>query len=1098
MSNLYVNQIFSEQPLAVWALDEDITYPSLISDAERDLSSANWVMPSGTASTISVYDRSTEPYYAIDSVVNKIETNSATTSNGTIVVKQTTVFSTTDYFNVSFYYFKTTPYLSEIKIGYEIGGVTTYATKIDTTSFYDWEFVSAKFNTSVTNAKAVIEFKYAAPATSDKVSFLINGLSIGKWSEVSNMSSLGAIYEQLPEDVSAVTNASYGVKINKHGSLSDYGYYLSYSEGDFYARSTAHTMAFGGLTSVTIVPPLNSTPSLVVPGYGMFNESDKYKSRTLEMWLRIKTKATTLTRIVGPVSSEDGLYVEGAFFVLKAGKYSGSYYVGEWQRPMLVQISYSSSRINLFVNGANAISINFDEVPVFADQFDPSGNSQDWIGFYASSSVPSIDIDTIAIYPYECDSEKSIRRFGYAQATRFPDYLVAAHGGQTMYPDYSFANYGNTKSYGNNMKESWEQGIIDNFDVDLNILKTKTYSLPTLQLEPTFLSLTGYTEQKFFEDFSTYTDPEDPVIQLTPGPEWDTANNNLLIESMYKLVPGLSSIYMVATRSENNTSRQVLFKIYDPEANEQIEVSVITETSPTTVHKLEYTLILSDGQREPFAVYEGNVIDTKFVAGIDIVKFKNVADTRYGQLLSRPNLRLYIGGAEDFTQTFTGKIYKVGLCDKNNMQYIQDQFPAGTFDGTESVIDDHYATYTLNAKSIFDIASFDVSTRAYWRDTIPLSYFAKEVETDDSEYKYRLDMLQVNVDVPEMKIFSGGNYDTSSLPVKVYVSFVPKNFSELNIVESLPQSKIVEVVDTYLTAYEVVDGTLIRMPESTRVNGVSNESVTFHIVADANNTSTYQVAIKSLQIGSIINEVYDTTKRVMVTKYGAEIVPFFENDTEHNLFVMPRYADQHYYLSNNSGIKMLGSVDGTYGYYMPINKNLSDDFNLGSLQISMKLPLESVSTDAQKIFYIDLGSTEYRFYIDSYNSSNTRAVIYAKYFDGTSETDANVQYYLNNYESKTPVVNVDEWFILNVNFKDAVVLDNTEANVFFSGPALINNFMYVQLSDEQKKQPVLVQSEWINILYSSTSVNTWSSWSTETWTEVNGVIGGSTSVLGFD
>ena len=64
-SNLYSEKVFAENPLALWSLDDTCDYVSLISEANRDISS--WAKTSGTVSEV---DDLTSPFP--ESVVNRI------------------------------------------------------------------------------------------------------------------------------------------------------------------------------------------------------------------------------------------------------------------------------------------------------------------------------------------------------------------------------------------------------------------------------------------------------------------------------------------------------------------------------------------------------------------------------------------------------------------------------------------------------------------------------------------------------------------------------------------------------------------------------------------------------------------------------------------------------------------------------------------------------------------------------------------------------------------------------------------------------------------------------------------------------------------
>ena len=78
------------------------------------------------------------------------------------------------------------------------------------------------------------------------------------------------------------------------------------------------------------------------------------------MWIKISPDSNTALRIFGPIGSTDGLYVEDGFITLVIGKHFASHYVGEWYRPMLVQIKLSSNNASLLINGEQVIALNID------------------------------------------------------------------------------------------------------------------------------------------------------------------------------------------------------------------------------------------------------------------------------------------------------------------------------------------------------------------------------------------------------------------------------------------------------------------------------------------------------------------------------------------------------------------------------------------------------------------------------------------------------------------------------------------------------------------------------------------------------------------
>ena len=58
-SNLYASRVFSEHPVALWAMDEDSYFVSLISENEKSINDLNWdiynAVSSASAFTITGY-----------------------------------------------------------------------------------------------------------------------------------------------------------------------------------------------------------------------------------------------------------------------------------------------------------------------------------------------------------------------------------------------------------------------------------------------------------------------------------------------------------------------------------------------------------------------------------------------------------------------------------------------------------------------------------------------------------------------------------------------------------------------------------------------------------------------------------------------------------------------------------------------------------------------------------------------------------------------------------------------------------------------------------------------------------------------------------
>jgi hypothetical protein len=121
-SNLYAEKIFAEHPVAMWAFDDSLKYLSLITDAQRSLAT-NWTFTSSATGT--VFDQTSAPYYKLGTTVTTVSKASVTSSGSFTATSNFTITPNADTFAVGFYYYKLTPYITSIRIGYKVGAGAT-------------------------------------------------------------------------------------------------------------------------------------------------------------------------------------------------------------------------------------------------------------------------------------------------------------------------------------------------------------------------------------------------------------------------------------------------------------------------------------------------------------------------------------------------------------------------------------------------------------------------------------------------------------------------------------------------------------------------------------------------------------------------------------------------------------------------------------------------------------------------------------------------------------------------------------------------------------------------------------------------------------
>jgi hypothetical protein len=483
-SNLYAEKIYAEHPIALWALDDVADYISLVDESDRDISS--WTITNGSAVNYSTTD---EPF--IDSQTTKIRGVLTSNDFGQIVcisnniVNFSSLNDNLSTFSIGAFFKSISAYASSFEIGYEYYDTTSGSTiqrlKTYVTSVKDkWFFISETFDIPEDNTefRIVLKINYIGGAsTVDDYEFLVNGITAGQWCEEFNSSSLGVQKLSIPSEISIAPY--FGIEANAYGLQDSKGYYLV-RDNSLLAKNTGIPLVYGA-SNLTKLLPNNGDPSLIIPGLGFLSESGQYKEYTLEAWLRINSDASSTRRIIGPLGSNDGVYVDGPFLTLKIGTNSSSYYVGEWTRPMLMHVRISENYASMLINGEEVISINYITSKLsLPPKLNSIGKDQDWIGFYSYDDVSPIEVDCVAIYTYQVPLVLAKKRFIYGQGVEFPEGINQAYSGSSVYIDYPFADYTNNYSYPNIGK--WSQAIVDNLKVENNMLCTPDYNLPEIVL----------------------------------------------------------------------------------------------------------------------------------------------------------------------------------------------------------------------------------------------------------------------------------------------------------------------------------------------------------------------------------------------------------------------------------------------------------------------------------------------------------------------------------------------------------------------------------------------------------------------------------------
>jgi len=805
-SNLYAEKVFAEHPAALWALDDESDYMSLISEEERDVSS--WTISNGTAiEFLDIYDEpfSSSSVTKVIGIVPPLDFGYVSCT-GPDLINLSKLSSDLATFSVGAYVYSISSFISGIYIGYEYND-TSSGENIQNLKYYqtsvsdNWLFVSETFDITPDNTtlRPLIKIEYINGSdTTDDYHFLINGVSVGQWSEEFNSTSLGVIPISVPSTIAGDYVGKSCIEAKSYGLQENSGYYLI-SNNKLLAKNTGIPMVYGAY-SLTRLLDDDGSPSFIIPGLGFLNEDGKYNDYSLEMWMRINSDSISEKRIVGPITSLDGLYVDGPFLRLKINSYSASYYVGEWSRPMLININLKKSGASLLINGEEVASISYSQSNlIFPNKINSLGKDADWIGFYAYEDVSPVEIDCVAIYQYEVPSIVAKRRFVFGQGVEFPEGINQAYSGSSIYIDYPFAEYTNNYSYPDIGK--WQQGVVDNLSISGNALSTPDYSLPTM-------TLSSSSSNSLYSDNLLVQQESDLFFTFLPNPTWSDKDGYFLFSNLNMLKEKIKSFYGVFKVKAFSNEEQVLFLLLSE--NSSNNFSIVIQNN-----EVKYKIKYNGSEELVYSSYDIQ-LGEPFSVALDVDKFASYFGGNVASFLGNLNsLKMYVGGKKELSNTFTGNIYTVGFCNESNHKKVEDLFnDLGTardfenifntysesvqYDGGNSYFgtegyeydlegnldkndpnppenfysswdyymdggsyagystfkfSEHIASYTLVPYIADEVYSLDINVNSYWEDYVPLTYFAQYVTDTRGDQYYDLDFIQFNINYPSPSIF---------------------------------------------------------------------------------------------------------------------------------------------------------------------------------------------------------------------------------------------------------------------------------------------------------------------------------------------------------
>lgn len=1109
-SNLYAEKVYSEHPTLLWALDDTCDYLSLLSSTTSNLSL--WTPTNGSVSIIPSITSQPFPESSLFEVSGNGSEESIqyTTLVSQDIINMTELNSSLDSFAFGLNLYSTGSHLYSISIGYEYYEVTSGTTiqklkDVPINLSDKWIFLSETFlnPNQNTTMRLVLKIGYSPSLDGpEEYKFLINGVHLGQWSEefISNSSGLSEL-QNLPSSIAL--ESCQVVDAKAYGLSSNNGYYLSKSNA-LVARNFGVPLVYGASNSTVLSPNTNADgspkPSLIVPGIGFMNEAGRYKEYTVEFWARITSDSSKAKRIFGPITGSDGLYVDGAFLTLSIGDQFDSKYVGEWGRPMLIQITYSDNSMSVILNGESVISLIIDTSSVsLPSKLNSLDKDQDWLGFYAHTDIYPLELDCVAIYPYQVPEVVAKRRWTYGQAVTSTERINNQYNGTSAFIDYSFANYDANYKYP--QMGAWNQGISDNIVSDGVSLSTPTYSLP----DYFFVDAT-------LEDLYEMNKDLQPINNEPNGSEINTfisltgtqnINGYFKFNNVNILTEKTKGIYGVFKSTALVDQEETLFLFENKINLDTFKVSILNEN---ILYKIRLngteTLVKS------VAYQQGDI----FAAGLDIdalsENFGQDVATFFGNLSV---VTLYVLNDKTLSSKFNGNFYRLSFCSSRNFTQVSDHFGLDGICFEHGNMVNHIASYTLTPTIEYEKFYLDVGVSGYWEDYIPLSYFAKYIKDSSGKDRYDLDFLQFNIDYPSPSIFRTVNevdswtyrelnerfsdpvqqtyevldnslytgyqdyddlardrsllnyeYNTSDSIVRSYISFqfvsdgANKFYTDFTNTAPALRSGIIDIQDGLSwqnTKYEVVNDTIIYPPKTVDFNDLA---LVVHLEFKHSGILGKQVKLRSLEFAS--QSLNESSANPIGTKFGKNIFPYTRSGIYYdykskNPISIYKKSTPYLYLTRYSGIQVRGDFSPfvNRGISVPINPNKVDEYRVNSMQLAMRYDNESFPVTPYEIFEIKDSTSTIKFFMVANSSSGDRAKIYAVNAQ-TGKIQDGLSYYINGQLVSYPVITIKQWSFLGISFGDPLSFAGYSGYINLNGSMLFNHISYYQMTSLQQKQ----------------------------------------------
>ena len=1110
--NLYSAEAFSQHPMALWSLDDDFSYLSLIS-----ASPIYNVVGGSSASVANPPTEKPQETVGIADVFLEIDSFAGSASATTIT---TQTFITPDdvdtdiptvCINAFIYTYDTD--ISELQIGFQYGG-NTYTKTYENLTKNAWTRI---YHTMDLPSSGTMTPYLNVVHTGSEKTYSLYQFSVGQWSEQFNHETQGTVPIPFTSiTASADLNFAIGGTLSASPSLFDttisdayglsdeYRGYYFIEDNKMLAKNTKLPMVFGSGDITEIYSSSYNMPSIVFPGRGFLHNDGKYKEMTAEFWLKIYPEVTSKTKIFGPVASNDGLYVDKEFIILRIGPYEKSYYVGKWYRPMLIDIRYTEIYMSVLINGDLVIEQNLISRDV---DFPESGAlSNDWVGFYSTSEIKKFEIDCLAIYPYVVQEQLAKKKFVYGQGVGPANEVTRKFGSTSVPIDFSFAKYSYNLIYPDMTK--WFAGFYSNINADSKFITLPTYDLPEIRyfgqdltafnvdrqrrswqgirsrtwyqwLSSVWRQLSSAREiEPLFDNFTFQEDREDDFyIKLKPISTYNNVYGAIVFDSLNILSDPINSLFGLfslntSELTEIDSGTEATIMHFKNNATGDI-FKIIFDDSDSKIKYIYNTTTIKSFDFTPGAA------DTHFIAGIKI----DTLSTSYAAIIKKffsvpQNIRLNVGGNEE--DQFPGKIYRMTFNNKfftrKDLSTYFDSQGVGYYDDSIqlSLSDepfDYVGNYTMLFKKANNSLIMDVACSGYWEDSIPLSALGTYVLNSNGQREsYDLDFLQFNIDYPT-SIVAQDSFDSQE-NLKTYVTLqnyedVGKvSYSNYTVTKNLDSNRYVDFENISsnidITKFNVVNDTIIFAPKN--IIDFNNAHITIHMELKSPGINTSPVTIQRMSIASL---AYDEASLYPITtSTGNNLYPFSREGISYinkakNPYLIYKDSTPYLYLTGDSGIQTIpyptledtASESFRRGISIPLNQDRKSDYSMHGIHMWSFYNKAKQFSSRERMLSISYQDTRYDLYIEP-ETGGKRAKLVPYLYGLLSDTLTEELVMYQNGIKQDVYIEPLTWSLITIRFENPVTLDAIRGQLEIYPGTLFNNITVFERSILRKVDDV--------------------------------------------